>query len=154
MSTQEIIELMVQVIVSRFHPLRIILFGSQARGEATRDSDIDLLVVMPGEVNRRRITVDILHALHNMPAPKDIIVTTEQEIATPRTTLLHHIAYGASGRESGLCRVRQLSRKLTAGDASLMMIWRPLNYCSPVTLFRHVKLAFTLNSPWKKHLNV
>jgi len=92
MGTQEIIELMVQVIVSRFHPERIILFGSQARGEASTESDIDLLVIMPGEVNRRRVTVDILHALHNMPAPKDIIVTTPHEIATRgqlRCTILH-----------------------------------------------------------------
>lgn len=28
-------------------PLQIILFGSQARGDAQRDSDIDLLVVLP-----------------------------------------------------------------------------------------------------------
>ena len=82
MGTQEIIDLMVQIIASRFHPERIILFGSQARGDAAPDSDIDLLVIMPGEVNRRRVTVDILHALHNMPAPKDIIVTTPHEVAT------------------------------------------------------------------------
>jgi len=29
-------------------PLEVILFGSQARGEATEESDIDVLVVVPG----------------------------------------------------------------------------------------------------------
>ena len=33
-------------VVGYFKPQRIILFGSRARGEATRDSDIDLLVVV------------------------------------------------------------------------------------------------------------
>jgi HEPN domain-containing protein/predicted nucleotidyltransferase len=33
-------------IVERFHPQRVILFGSQARGEAHEGSDIDLCVVM------------------------------------------------------------------------------------------------------------
>jgi HEPN domain-containing protein len=33
-------------VIDHFHPQRVILFGSRARGEATRDSDIDLLVVV------------------------------------------------------------------------------------------------------------
>ena len=34
-------------IAAEFRPQRIILFGSYARGQATRDSDVDLLVIMP-----------------------------------------------------------------------------------------------------------
>jgi uncharacterized protein len=33
-------------VIDHFKPQRVILFGSQARGEATRDSDIDLLVIV------------------------------------------------------------------------------------------------------------
>src|SRR5437016_5482399 len=50
---------MVRVIVRQFHPDKIILFGSHARGEAGPDSDIDLLVVMPirGSIRDKRIEI-------------------------------------------------------------------------------------------------
>jgi predicted nucleotidyltransferase len=73
------IRLMVRRIVSRFHPDRIILFGSQARGDAGPDSDVDLLVVMPVEGSKREKAVEIGVALHGIRLPKDIIVTTPEE---------------------------------------------------------------------------
>jgi predicted nucleotidyltransferase len=76
------IQRMVRRIVAQFHPERVILFGSQARGEAGPDSDVDLLVVMPVKVSRRRQKqVDIRVALHDIPVPKDIIVTSPEDFA-------------------------------------------------------------------------
>ena len=56
-------------IVHRFNPLRVILFGSHARGDAQSDSDIDLLVhaganqptvvLLPGERQLRRGTAEL-----------------------------------------------------------------------------------------------
>lgn len=57
MSTQEIIEHAVRDIVTRFHPEQVILFGSQARGDATPDSDVDFLVVMPDGIDRREVAI-------------------------------------------------------------------------------------------------
>lgn len=37
----------VRGVVERFHPDRVVLFGSYAHGTPTPDSDVDLLVVMP-----------------------------------------------------------------------------------------------------------
>ncbi len=73
----------VERIVDGFEPLKVILFGSLARGEAGYDSDVDLLVVFP-EVKRedkRKLAVDIRVALAEVPIPIDIIVTDPDEIS-------------------------------------------------------------------------
>lgn len=68
-------------IVERFDPLRIVLFGSLARGEADRDSDIDLLVVLPRVEDKRAMAIAIRCALADMPPPIDVIPTDPEELA-------------------------------------------------------------------------
>ncbi len=70
---------MVQRIKTRFHPERIILFGSHARGDAGPDSDVDLLVVMPVKGDKRKKQVEIRLALHDINVAKDVIVTTPED---------------------------------------------------------------------------
>jgi predicted nucleotidyltransferase len=67
-------------IVRRFHPIRIILFGSWARGSAREDSDLDLLVVLPKVEHKRKAAIQIGNSLSNLPIGKDIIVTTPEDI--------------------------------------------------------------------------
>jgi predicted nucleotidyltransferase len=71
---------MVERIVQGFHPLRVVLFGSHARGTAIAESDVDLLVVLREVADKRRTTVEIRRALGDLPVSKDIIVTTPDEI--------------------------------------------------------------------------
>ena len=80
MTTAEVIQIMTDRIVRDFHPLRLILFGSYARGDARPDSDVDLLVVLPHVVNKRMAAVAIRRALADLPVCKDIVVTTPEEI--------------------------------------------------------------------------
>lgn len=80
MNDEAILATMVQRIVDGFHPLRVILFGSHARGTARADSDVDLLVVMPRLDNRRATTIAMRRALGDLPVCKDIVVTTPAEI--------------------------------------------------------------------------
>lgn len=75
------IQRMVGRIVRQFHPERVILFGSYARGEAGPDSDVDLLVVMPVEGLKHKKQVEIRVALHDIRIAKDIIVTTPEDFA-------------------------------------------------------------------------
>lgn len=81
-TANEAIRIMVERISDRFKPERIILFGSQARGDAGSDSDIDILVVLSACENRRATTVSIMKSLADLPFSKDIIVTTPQELET------------------------------------------------------------------------
>jgi len=79
----------IERIRRQFDPLRIILFGSWARGQARPDSDLDLLVVLPHVENKRRAAVEILRALNGLPVSKDVVVTTPEEIAARGNTIGH-----------------------------------------------------------------
>ncbi len=72
---------MTERIARLFDPIKIILFGSHARGDAKPDSDLDLLVVLSRVTNKRATAVEIRRALADFPVSKDIIVTTPDEIA-------------------------------------------------------------------------
>jgi uncharacterized protein len=69
-------------LVRRFDPLQIILFGSWARGDATRDSDVDVLVVLPEAAftEKRNLMVAGLDAVNGVPMPVDVVVTDTDEI--------------------------------------------------------------------------
>ena len=76
MTTEAIISTMVDRIVGRFGPSRVVLFGSYARGTAIESSDVDLLVVMGNGTDKRRTAVEIRRSLGDLPVSKDIVVAT------------------------------------------------------------------------------
>ncbi len=77
----ETIELMARKIAEKFNPLKIIIFGSWARGEANADSDVDFLIVMdcPRE-QKREVQVAIRRELREFKVPKDIVVANLDDI--------------------------------------------------------------------------
>ena len=81
MTTEATIATMVDRIVGRFQPSRVMLFGSHARNAASEWSDVDLLVVMGDAPDKRAIAVEMRRSLGDMPVSKDIVVTTPEEIA-------------------------------------------------------------------------
>lgn len=85
-------------IVAFAHPIRIILFGSAARGEMGPDSDLDLLVVMPDGIHRRRTSQELFIALRDVDIPKDIVVVTQQDLvehaANPSLVIQPALAHG------------------------------------------------------------
>ena len=75
-----VIDKLVGDIVKSVNPLRIILFGSAARGDAGEHSDIDLLVVMPEGVHRRRTAQKLYREITGLGVPFDIVVATPQDL--------------------------------------------------------------------------
>jgi predicted nucleotidyltransferase len=65
-------------IAERFHPNKIILFGSYAYGTPHEDSDVDLMVVMPA-ANDVSQAVRIRFALP-APFPMDLLVRTPDDL--------------------------------------------------------------------------
>jgi uncharacterized protein len=62
-------------------PERIILFGSWARGSATRRSDIDLFLVWDCTLPPLERIGQVLALLVDSPAPVEVIVYTPAELA-------------------------------------------------------------------------
>jgi len=77
--SMRIIRLMAGRIARRFHPEKIILFGSHATGTAGPDSDADLLVVMNCRGSRREKAIEMDVAVSDLGMAKDIIVTTPKD---------------------------------------------------------------------------
>ena len=71
---------------------RVILFGSQARGEAGPDSDVDLLVVEPRVDDRLGEIVRLQRVLAPLRLPADLVVvsaTHVEEWGDVQNTMLH-----------------------------------------------------------------
>jgi predicted nucleotidyltransferase len=83
---------LIDQIVERFQPARIILFGSHARGTADPESDLDLLVVMDTPLRpieqAAAISCEVDHHI-----PMDTLVRTPDQVFSrdPRDLLLRTI---------------------------------------------------------------
>ena len=86
-SDPEVIEQLVERIIELVQPLRIILFGSAARGEMGPDSDIDVVVVMPEGVHRRRTAQLLYRQIRGLGVPFDILVATPDDLERHRDNI-------------------------------------------------------------------
>lgn len=87
---------MTEAIVEAVHPDRIILFGSWARGQATAQSDVDLLIIEEGPFEEAQDRLSELTRLWRVLAPfrvpKDILLYTRSEFERWQHTSNHVIA--------------------------------------------------------------
>jgi predicted nucleotidyltransferase len=81
MITPEQIERTVRSIVDAADPERIVLFGSFARGDATEDSDLDLLVIEREVADRAQEMVRLRRVLRPLRVPVDVLVFSSDEVA-------------------------------------------------------------------------
>jgi predicted nucleotidyltransferase len=83
LTRQEVIEEMTRRLIDFYRPVRIYLFGSEARGEAGPDSDLDFLVVVPDDTpdNKMR-TSEAYSRLCGLGMPKDVIPLRQTDFET------------------------------------------------------------------------
>lgn len=98
---ERMIEELVTTIVREVNPDTIILFGSQARGEARPDSDMDVLIIDPDPFtprhSRRKETARLYLALRKLGVAKDLLLYSRDEFERFRDST-HHII-GRAQRE-------------------------------------------------------
>ena len=77
---QDALEALVSAILDLVHPLRIIVFGSAARGTRRAGSDLDLLIVMPEGSHRRKVAQDLYRRIRGIGVPFDLLVATPADL--------------------------------------------------------------------------
>ncbi len=80
--TDELLGEIARRIVQKFNPFAVILFGSYAWGKPSKDSDIDLMVIVDSEGRGIDLRVDVSSAARVGRLPMDVLVYTPAEIAT------------------------------------------------------------------------
>ena len=73
-------------IVLVAEPECIFLFGSAARGEMGRNSDVDLLVIKRGPFDYAQLAGDIYVHLHGVGQAVDVVLVTPEQVEQYRDT--------------------------------------------------------------------
>jgi predicted nucleotidyltransferase len=76
---QEEIARLTQLLFEAAHPARIILFGSHARGEASAESDVDIMVVESNLRDRLQEMVRLSRLLDSVSFPVDLLVVSKEK---------------------------------------------------------------------------
>ena len=90
---QELIDDVVRRIVERFHPKRIVLFGSRARGNARPDSDIDLFIEMESPLRPIDRAIAVASLFDHRRWGLDVVVYTPAEVEAHRGRISNLLAY-------------------------------------------------------------
>ena len=79
------IQAIMQLIVERFNPEQVILFGSHARGEVGEHNDVDLLVALRNDAGQSQRGNPIRRAIaeHFVP-PVDVVIRSPEVLAAQR----------------------------------------------------------------------
>jgi predicted nucleotidyltransferase len=86
---------LVNTIASKYHPQKIILFGSYAKGNANDNSDIDLLIIKDDKLPKIERNRVVRGFINDYDLPVDIIVKSSDEFDKYKN-IIGHVAYSAN----------------------------------------------------------
>src|ERR1700733_9794623 len=76
---EEAVSRLTQLLVDAANPARIILYGSHARGEASADSDVDIMVVETDVGDRLKEMVRLNRVVRSLGIPVDLLVVSKEK---------------------------------------------------------------------------
>ena len=100
MISEKVIQEAVRLLIEAASPVKIILFGSYAKGQVDENSDLDFLVIEKEVKARRMEMVRLSDVLRPLRIPVDVIVASEtvynEWADTPGTVLYEATKKGES----------------------------------------------------------
>jgi len=107
--TPELIDYIVQKIIKGIDPEKIILFGSYARGDYSKHSDLDLFIIKDGDHESRMMRRVVDDLLWGRMFPVDLFVRKTEEVEwnfrAKNPFYIHHIfKHGKVLYEKEKCR--------------------------------------------------
>ena len=100
--SSEILERVVDRLLQAFNPKSIILYGSYAEGLATRDSDLDFLVITSQPLPRREEQERLRGSFDDVPIPVQVITISKEEFEETRD-VIGRIAHPADKYGKVIC---------------------------------------------------
>lgn len=86
------------IIINRFEPDMVVLFGSRPRCLSNESSDYDLFILKDGVEHRRMFAQDVYRCLIGTGLPIDVIIETPsryEELKNDQNSIYHEIhTYG------------------------------------------------------------
>ena len=109
---QQIVSNLTGVLVQAAHPKRIILFGSQARGDAAPYSDFDIMVVEEKPADRFAEMVRLNRLIRSFDIAVDLLVVSDEKFQywreTPGNVYYEAATAGAGPLSSGVNKLCSL----------------------------------------------
>lgn len=87
MVTEEQIQKVTEIIVEEIQPEKVFLFGSYVSGKINQDSDVDMVIVVSEDLNKKKrieqlIKINHKTALPDLLFPKDFKLYSSNEYST------------------------------------------------------------------------
>ncbi len=79
MVDEQTLQQVVERVLTAAQPSRIILFGSYGRGDATKGSDLDLMIVLPTVTDKYGEMIRLHKAVGNVGVGVDLLVYSDAE---------------------------------------------------------------------------